>query len=144
MAKNDIRWEQRFSNYQKALAQLQKFIDKGDLSELEKQGLVKAFEYTYELAWNTIKDFLEFQGQADIYGSRDATRKAFELGIIEDGEGWMDMLASRNRTSNTYNEEVAEEICQAVFKVYFRLFLQLKAKLENLRSGSSQSAFNKK
>lgn len=144
MAKNDIRWEQRFSNYQKALAQLQKFIDKGDLSELEKQGLVKAFEYTYELAWNTMKDFLEFQGQADIYGSRDATRKAFQLGIIEDGEGWMDMLISRNRTSHTYNEEVAEEICQAVFKVYFPLFIQLKAKLENLRSGSSQPAFNKK
>jgi len=58
----DIRWEQRFSNYQKALAQLQKFIDKGRLSELEKQGLVKAFEYTYELAWNTLKDFLEYQG----------------------------------------------------------------------------------
>jgi nucleotidyltransferase substrate binding protein (TIGR01987 family) len=144
MVKNDIRWEQRFSNYRKALAQMQKFIDKGDLSDLEKQGLVKAFEYTYELAWNTIKDFLEFKGQTDIYGSRDATRKAFGLGIIEDGESWMDMLTSRNRTSHTYNEEVAEEICQAVFNVYFPLFMQLKAKLENLRSGSSQSASDKK
>lgn len=144
MAKNDIRWEQRFSNYQKALAQLQKFIDKGDLSELEKQGLIKAFEYTYELAWNTIKDFLEFKGQTDIYGSRDATRKAFELGIIEDGESWMDMLKSRNRTSHTYNEEVAEEICKAVFDVYYSLFLQLKTKLENLRSDSGQSVLGKK
>ena len=144
MAKNDIRWEQRFSNYQKALAQLQKFIDKGDLSKLEEQGLIKAFEYTYELAWNTIKDFLEFQGQTDIYGSRDATRKAFELGIIEDGESWMDMLKSRSTTSHTYNEEVAEEICQAVFDVYFSLFIQLKTKLENLRSDSSQSVFDKK
>ncbi len=144
MAKDDIRWEQRFSNYQKALAQLQKFIDKGDLSELEEQGLIKAFEYTYELAWNTIKDFLEFKGQTDIYGSRDATRKAFELGIIEDGESWMDMLKSRNTTSHTYNEEVAEEICQAVFDVYFSLFVQLKTKLENLRSDSDQSDFDKK
>ncbi len=144
MAKNDIRWEQRLANYQKALAQLQKFIDKGDLSELEKQGLIKAFEYTYELAWNTLKDFLEFKGQTDIYGSRDATRKAFELGIIEDGESWMDMLKSRNATSHSYNEEVAEEICQAVFKVYFPLFTQLRIKLENLRSGSNQSALDKK
>ncbi len=144
MAKDDVRWEQRFSNYQKALAQLQKFIDKGDLSELEEQGLIKAFEYTYELAWNTIKDFLEFKGQTDIYGSRDATRKAFELGIIEDGESWMDMLKSRNTTSHTYNEEVAEEICQAVFDVYFSLFVQLKTKLENLRSDSDQSDFDKK
>jgi len=137
MVKNDIRWEQRFSNYQKALSQLQKFIDKGDLSELEERGLIKAFEYTYELAWNTLKDFLEYSGQTDIYGSRDATRKAFELGMIEDGEGWMDMLASRNRTSHTYNEEVAKEICQAVINVYFPLFTQLKSKLENVRSSSN-------
>ena len=143
MAKNDIRWEQRFSNYQKALNQLKKFIDKGELSELEEQGLIKAFEYTYELAWNTIKDFLEFRGQTDIYGSRDATRKAFQLGIIEDGESWMDMLKSRNTTSHTYNEEVAEEICQAVFETYFSLFMQLKTKLEGLRSDSGQSVFDK-
>ena len=142
MAKNDIRWEQRFSNYQKALGQLQKFIDKGELSELEEQGLIKAFEYTYELAWNTIKDFLEFSGQTDIYGSRDAIRKAFELGLIENGESWMDMLKSRNTTSHTYNEEVAEEICQAVFEVYFFLFMQLKTKLESLRSDSGRSAMD--
>jgi len=58
MKDKDIRWEQRFSNYRKALAQLQKFVDKGELSDLEKQGLIKAFEYTFELAWNTLKDFL--------------------------------------------------------------------------------------
>jgi len=143
MTKNDIRWERRFSNYQKALAQLQKFIDKGELSELEKQGLIKTFEYTYELAWNTIKDFLEFSGQSDIYGSRDAIRKAFELGLIEDGESWMDMLKSRNTTSHTYNEAVAEEICQAVFEVYYSLFVQLKTKLESLRSDSGKSVFGK-
>lgn len=66
MKENDIRWEQRFANYRKALAQLQKFIDKGELSELEKIGLIKAFEYTYELGWKTLKDFLEFSGQTDI------------------------------------------------------------------------------
>ncbi len=143
MAKNDIRWEQRFSNYQKALTQLKKFIDKGELSELEEQGLIKAFEYTYELAWNTLRDFLEFSGQTDIYGSRDAIRKAYKLGLIEDGESWMDMLKSRNITSHTYNEDVAEEICQAVFEVYFLLFVRLKTKLESLRSDSGQSIFDK-
>lgn len=143
MAKADIRWEQRFSNYQKALTQLQKFIDKGDLSELEKQGLIKAFEYTYELAWNTLQDFLEFQGQTDIYGSRDATRRAFQLGIIENGESWMDMLKSRNATSHTYNIEVAEEICQAVTDDYFPLFIQLKEKLQKLCSDSGQPMLKK-
>ena len=139
----DIRWEQRFANYQKALSRMQKFIDKGELSELEEQGLIKTFEYTYELAWNTLKDFLEYRGQTDIYGSRDAIRKAFELGLIGDGESWMDMLKSRNKTSHTYNEETADEICQAVEEVYYSLFKQLKAKLESLRSESEQTVFDK-
>lgn len=130
----DIRWEQRFVNYQKALGQLQKFINKGELSELEEQGLVKAFEYTYELAWTTLKDFLEYRGQTDIYGSRDAIRKAFQLDLIDDGENWMDMLKSRNKTSHTYNKETAEEICQAVKDVYYSLFQQLETKLERLQS----------
>ncbi len=134
MTERDIRWEQRFSNYQKALRQLRKFIDKhNELSDLEKQGLVKAFEYTYELAWTTLKDFLEFSGQRDIYGSRDATRKAFELGLIDDGESWMDMLQSRNLTSHTYNEEVAEAICRSVVDMYFPLFCRLEEKLDGLR-----------
>jgi nucleotidyltransferase substrate binding protein (TIGR01987 family) len=144
MAENDIRWQQRFSNYRKALSQLKKFIDKeGDLSDLEKQGLVKAFEYTYELAWTTLKDFLEYSGQRDIYGSRDATRKAFELGLIEAGESWMDMLQSRNLTSHTYNEEIAEEICRAVVDVYFPLFCRLEEKLIDLRRQAGQSATEK-
>ena len=126
----DIRWKQRFSNYQKALRQLQKFIDKGELSELEEQGLIKSFEYTYELAWNTIKDFLEFQGHSDIFGSRDAFRKAFQLGIIEDGAIWMDMIKSRNRTTHTYNEETANEISRTVISVYFDAFKELHEKLE--------------
>ena len=128
----DIRWKQRFSNFNKALGQLQKFIDKGELSELEEQGLIKAFEYTYELAWNTIKDFLEFSGQSDIYGSRDAIRKGFQLGLIKNGDGWMDMLKSRNKTSHTYNEETAREINHAVVTIDYDLFIQLRHKFEQL------------
>ncbi len=130
----DIRWEQRFSNYKKALAQLQKFIDKAELSELEKQGLIKAFEYTYELAWNSLKDFLEYSGQTDIFGSRDTFRKAFQLNLIDDGENWMSMLKSRNQTSHTYNEETADEISETIINVYYFLFKQLETKLDSLRS----------
>jgi len=135
----DIRWEQRFANYQKALNQLQKFINKGELSELEEQGLVKAFEYTYDLAWTTLKDFLEYRGQTDIYGSRDAIRKAFQLDLIDDGESWMDMLKSRNKTSHTYNKETAEEICQAVKDVYYSLFQKLETRLDGLQSDSDKA-----
>lgn len=131
----DIRWQQRFSNYKKALNQLRKFIEKNELSELselEQQGLVKAFEYTFELAWNTLKDFMEYQGQTDIFGSRDTVRKSFQLGLIEEGETWMDMIASRNKTSHTYNEETAQEISRAVINNYYPLFIKLDARLENL------------
>ena len=132
MVKRDIRWEQRFNNYKKAFTQLKKFIDKGDLSELEMQGLVKAFEYTYELAWTTMKDFLEYRGQMDIYGSRDAIRKAYQLGLVDDGAIWMDMLQSRNKTSHTYNEETAQEICRAVTEEYFSAFYQFIKKMDSI------------
>jgi len=133
---SDIRWRQRFGNFQKAFAQLEKFLVKAELSELEEQGLIKAFEYTYELAWTTLQDFLKYRGQSDIYGSRDAFRKAFQLGILEDGELWMDMLKSRNATSHTYNQETAREICRAVKRDYFPAFAALRAKLTSLRDAS--------
>ncbi|RMF46125.1 MAG: nucleotidyltransferase [Deltaproteobacteria bacterium] len=128
----DIRWLQRFNNYQSALAQLQKFIDKGDLTDLEQQGLIKAFEYTFELAWKTLRNYLEYQGEQDIFGSRDCIRKAFQAGIIRDGQIWMDMLASRNKTSHTYNQETADEITRAILTAYHPVFLSFRDRMLEL------------
>ncbi len=128
----DIRWQQRFSNYRKALAQLKKFIDKGELSELEQQGLIQSFEYVYELGWTVLKDFLENSGQTNIFGSRDAIRKAFQLGLIEDGEGWMEMYKSRIKTSHTYNEETANEVVKDILSDFYDLFIELEKKLISL------------
>ncbi len=120
MEDRDIRWIQRFRNYSKALMQLQKFIDKGKfLNELEEQGMIKAFEYSYELAWNTLKDFYENQGESNLQGSRDAIQLAFKRGLIQDGEMWMQMLKDRNRTSHTYNEKTANEIAYSILHSYF-------------------------
>lgn len=132
----DIRWHLRFANYRKALGQLEKFILKGELSELEEQGLIKAFEYTFELAWNTMKDYLDYQGILDIAGSRDTIREAFRINLISNGEEWMDMLVIRNLTSHAYNEETADEIASAVVNIHFNLFKILEIKLETLSSGS--------
>lgn len=132
----DIRWEQRFDNLKKAFGQLEKFMVKPDLSELEEQGLIKAFEYTYELSWTTLQDFLKYRGQTDIYGSRDVFRKAFQLGLLADGELWMDMLKSRNATSHTYNQETAREISLAVKENYYPAFTALIHKLQKLKDGS--------
>jgi len=89
MSAEDIRWIQRLNHFNKALNQLTKFIEKGALNELEEQGLIQFFAYTYELARTTIKDYFESQAETNIHGSRDAFRLAFKRGLIEDGETWM-------------------------------------------------------
>lgn len=128
----DIRWKQRFSNYVKAFSQLQKFIDKGKLNEFEEQGLIQCFEYTYELAWNVLKDYLEAEGNQNIIGSKSAIMEAFKVGLIQDGEGWMRMFKDRNKTSHTYNEETADEIVSHIYTNSYPLFLELKNKFESL------------
>jgi nucleotidyltransferase substrate binding protein (TIGR01987 family) len=130
----DVRWTQRFNNFSKALGQLTKFIEKGDLNELEKQGLIQAFEYTFELAWNTLKDYFEAQGETNIFGSRDAFRLAFKRGLIGNGEAWMDMIKSRTLTSHTYNEEIADKIANDTANIYFQEFVALHNKLDSLKS----------
>ena len=137
MTAEDIRWIQRYEHFSMALNQLKKFIEKGDLNELEKQGLIQAFEYTYELAWNTIKDHYEAQGETNINGSRDAFRLAFKRGLISNGELWMEMIRSRTMTSHTYNEELANEIAEKIVGGYYEEFLTLHAKICDLSRRSS-------
>lgn len=132
-----IRWQQRHANYGKALSRLTdavRLAQERPLSDLEKQGLIQAFEFTHELAWNVLRDFFVWQGSQNIMGSRDASRQAFAKGLIEDGEGWMEMIQSRNLTSHTYNEEIADLIVQRILTRYHPLFLALDARLASLSS----------
>ncbi len=133
MSDEDIRWIQRLSNYSSAWSQLREFIEKGELNQFEEQGLIKAFEYTYELGWNTIKDYFEAQGEIDIQGSRDAFRLAFRRGIVDDGETWMDMVKSRTLTTHTYDEVVAKEIASDIVNRYFPEIERLHSKMETFR-----------
>ena len=126
----DIRWQQRFSNYRKALAQLETFAEPPALNEREQQGLIKAFETTYELAWNTLRDLLRSQGNAGLLGSRDTLREAFRLGLIEAGDSWMLMIQDRNLTSHTYNRATADAIGQHILSRYLPCFQQLRTRLE--------------
>jgi nucleotidyltransferase substrate binding protein (TIGR01987 family) len=130
MENQDIRWQQRFDNFKKAFAQLDKAVQQGDFNELERQGLIKAFEYSYELAWNTLRDFLINKGYTDVIGSKASFRLAFQLGIIENGNGWMEMVKSRNLTSHTYNLETAESVEEAIETNYHKMFKQLIERLE--------------
>ena len=136
MSKKDIRWVQRLNNYVKAFEQLKDAVylaKQKELSNLEKQGLVQAFEFTHELAWNVMKDYFAYQGDSSIFGSRDASRMAFNRGIISDGHIWMEMIDSRNKTSHTYDEETIEEIYDKIINLYFPAFEDFIQTMQQLK-----------
>jgi nucleotidyltransferase substrate binding protein (TIGR01987 family) len=135
MSTHDVRWIQRYKHFAQAFAQLEKAVElskQRPLSELEEQGVIQSFEYTHELAWNVLKDFLENQGLHDIYGSKDSTREAFRRGLIENGDVWMDMIKNRNLTSHTYEIEIARNIVRSIVKNYHQEFKRLLEKLKPL------------
>ncbi len=140
MSNQDIRWIQRFNHFIKVFSQLKEAVELAQqrpLSRLEEQGLIQAFEYTHELAWKTLKDFLENSGVRNLYGSKDATRAAFRVGLIAKGNIWMDMITSRNLTSHTYDEATAAEIASATIGGYFSEFTALRTTLESKKQEAS-------
>lgn len=135
MENTDIRWMQRFNSFLKAFSQLEDAVilsNERNLTALEEQGMIQAFEYTHELAWKMTKDFLEEKGNSELFGSKDTTRLAFKLEIIENGEVWMDMIKSRNLTSHTYNEDTAQRIVADIKDRYFAEFERIKVRFESL------------
>jgi nucleotidyltransferase substrate binding protein (TIGR01987 family) len=137
MKEQDIRWEQRFENYRKALAKLGEAVEldaERALSELERQGIIHVFEYTHELAWKVMQDFFIYQGNSEIRGSRDATRQAFSADLITAGDHWMEMIKNRNLTSYTYNDEISEEIYKNIVSKFYPLFVTFQETMEEVKA----------
>ena len=130
MSNLDGRWQQRFSNYRRALEQLEGFFEPPTLNEREQQGLIKAFEYTFELAWNTLRDLLRSQGNADLLCSRDTLREAFRVNLISDGEAWILMIQDRSLTSHAYNRATTLDIEARIRGAYLSCFQALRTRLE--------------
>lgn len=131
------RWIQRLQSFRLALSQLTaacELAQQRPLTNLEKQGLIQAFEFCHELAWNIMKDYFQFQGNVAITGSRDATREAFKMSLIQDGDAWMEMIKSRNQTSHTYNQATADDIVTKILNQYHHLFKEFAVKMESLKS----------
>ena len=131
----DIRWKQRFQNYKKALITIKNAVEitkSRELSDLEKQGLIQGFEFTFELAWNVMKDYLEEQGITDIVGSKNAVRQAFSKGLVEDGDIWIEMINARNISSHTYDEETAEKLFEKIKNNFYDTFIIFREKMETL------------
>jgi nucleotidyltransferase substrate binding protein (TIGR01987 family) len=129
------RWKLRFNNYCKAFQTLVDAVELAktrDLSKLEQQGLIQSFEFTHELAWNVLKDYLENKGVIGLIGSKDATRAAFKNNLIDAGEAWMKMIEARNQTTHTYNTDTAQSVVEDILKQFYPAFSAMSKKFTAL------------
>lgn len=145
MATEDIRWIQRFNNYRKALIRLNKAIElseERDLTDLEQQGLIQGFEFTFEMAWKTLRDFIVEKGYE---GEREKPIRiivdAAERGLIDE-KNWRKMYEGRNKTSHSYDEEIADDIAENIIGTYHHLFIQLETRLQLERLNQERNLFN--
>lgn len=123
----DIRWQQRFQNFEKAYLQLESSVKLKNPDVLQQQGIIKCFEYTFELAWKTLQDFLfEKMGYKGLRGPRPILEQAFQDDIIKNGPTWLDMLKSRNLTTHLYDENETQKILKKIIDDYYPLFCELK------------------
>jgi len=135
MQSNEIRWKQRYENFRNAHKQFKQALDlarERPLSSLEQQGLIQAFEFTQEMAWKVLQDYLKHQGIKDIVGSRDAFRLAYQNQLVSNGDLWLDTILTRNRTSHLYDESILEEVFEKVVTQYPVLFEQLEIRMNEL------------
>lgn len=131
MTNNDIRWQQRFANYQKALQRLNQAavaVRADPSNQLYQMALIQAFEFTFELGWKVVKDYLKYNG-IDARLPREAIKEGFASGIIEDGQLWIDMMDDHNATSHSYDEKIAGRIINNLVNNYVTAFQQLAAYL---------------
>lgn len=113
----DIRWKQRFANFEKSYKLLDKYA-KGPIdTELEQAGIIQFFEMTFELAWKVLKDYLEAEGY-QVKSPRETVKQVFQIGLIDNGHVWIDALADRNLTTHTYDEELAKKMTQDIIGTY--------------------------
>jgi len=127
--KQDIRWHQRFNSFQQALGRLKETVNQRKpetLSELEKEGLIQRFEYTFELSWKMLQDLLKDRGYTDIKGPNPTLQQAFKDGYITDHDGWRNMKRGRETTSHTYNEGSATKIAGHIYAEYVKLLVELE------------------
>ena len=127
------RWRYRFRNFSQALALLREAAedDPIHLSDLEREGLIQRFEYTFELAWKTLKDVLEYDGVRIVtITPRNVIQTAFAAKMIDDGSGWIDMLTDRNAMSHEYDSAASEQVADNVHSRYLDLFAELRERLE--------------
>lgn len=132
MSDQDIRWKQRFRNSEKAFNQLTAAVGKRELSDLEKAGCIQVYEFTFELAWKTLNDYLKFQN-VDVKFPRDTIKESYKYELIGDGDLWMDMLEKRNLMSYTYDETNADLAYGLISGSYYNVIRTVYEKLKSIQ-----------
>jgi nucleotidyltransferase substrate binding protein (TIGR01987 family) len=120
----DIRYKQRFENFEKSFLLLKNALDITDPSLVEKAGVIQFFETTFELSWKLMKDYLEYLGY-DVKSPRDSIKTSFQIELIKNGSIWLDALMDRNLTAHTYDEAIATEIYEKIKHEYSKLLQSL-------------------
>ena len=124
----DIRWKQRFENFDKSYKLLNKYAKQPITTELERAGIIQFFEMTFELAWKVLKDYLEAQEYL-VKSPRETVKQAFQIGLIDNGHIWMDALSNRNLTTHTYDEELANKMTNEIITMYLQELDKMYEKL---------------
>jgi len=131
----DIRWKQRFQNYKKAFATLKSAVELAEsreLTDLEKLGMIRCFDFAFKLAWNVMKDYLEWKGVAGIKGANGAVRQALNNSVIEEKSVWMGMVKDRSLAIYSYDESVVKELAAAIVDSYYYELNAFKDKMDGL------------
>ena len=122
--KGDIRWKQRFQNFEKSYLLMKRLMQIDELSEFERMALIQSFEICFELSWKLMKDYLESEGFAP-KSPRESVKMAFQAGIVFEAQKWMDALSDRNLTVHTYDESFAIEMANKIQSIYFPIISDL-------------------
>lgn len=133
-----IKWQNKFTNFTAALARLEEATKQDRYSYLEKAGLVKTFEFTFELAWKALRALLQYRGY-DAVSPRDVLKEAYKNGLLSDGEVWLNALDNRNLLVHTYDEETTDTAVLLIKEKYFPALKKLHAALSALVSSDVES-----
>ena len=126
----EIRWKYRFDNFSKSFEALKRSLEIENPSEVERGGVIQFYEMTFELAWKTIKDYLQEEG-FEVKSPRAAIKQGIQIGLLENGHDWMDALEDRNLTAHIYDEETAVKVYQSIKNIYFPVLNRFYEKLKN-------------
>lgn len=128
---HDIRWKQRFQNFEKAFVFLRQAIERPSLDDLQSAGLIQAFEFTFELGWKTLKDYFEQMGMT-LRFPREVIKYAYQNEFIANGTLWLEMLEKRNELIHTYDQEQTDKAVQLIRTQYFPAIQQVYKALSNV------------